>query len=333
MKAFLLFLKEKQGVMVLLLLQFLLLWIFYFIGGLKQIETLFYYCVLSLLLFVFFLGITFIKQKKLFIYLSKKDTVEKPDHLGYTVLGKVVWQKLSMNYAKSQQELIRYKNTHDDHLTFIDKWVHYIKTPLAVIRVITQEHDEYEEAQQIQDESDKILHGVNMALYFARTTNFTSDFKFERFQLHCLATDTINELKHYLIKRQIYPELDIASDCFVYSDKKWLAFILYQLCNNAIRYSNPGGKLFIYTQFFEGRFWLCVKDIGVGIPLQEQERVFDQFYTGTNGRKYGESTGIGLYLVKKICNKMGYPIHLKSQVNEGSIFSIGLVERSSRVTI
>jgi signal transduction histidine kinase len=320
----------KKKYIFFFLFQLLLLWSFYALDGLQTLDDILYYCLLCFCAGFLFLFFLYIKQRRLYDYFTTDKTSEKPSQLGSDLLSRQVQQKWAQNYDQSQQKLLHYKQSHEEHLVFIDKWVHYLKTPLASIRVLTQQHNDESSYRQIQTESDKILHGVNMALYFARTTQFSNDFKFQSLNLKCLVVAVVNDLKHTLIQQQVYPQVNIEEDCNVYSDKKWLSFIIYQLCNNAIRYSHTKGRLLIYTQTKEEQLWLCIEDQGVGIPQQEHERIFDQFYTGSNGRTHGESTGIGLYLVKKICDKMGYPIHLESKVNEGSIFSIGLSEHPER---
>lgn len=319
-----LFFNEIKGFIGWLLFQMGLLWLFFFIGDLNDRHTLFYFCFLTILSFAFCLLLYYLKRRTLFSFLKRKGRDELNEDLGNSLLARAVRDKFTSQMKENMEELVKYQKMHDEYLLFINQWVHYIKTPLSVIRVITQDHEDSEEAIQIQAESDKILHGVNMALSFARSSNFTNDLKFERLDLKVVVQDVINDLKRYMIKKQVYPVLEIQNDCLIYSDQKWLSFIIYQLLTNAIKYSHEGGKIRIYIEQIEDIRWLCIEDHGVGIPQSDQARVFDLFFTGSNGRTYGESTGIGLYLVDKICRKMGYRINLRSQLNSGCTIAVGL---------
>jgi signal transduction histidine kinase len=109
----------------------------------------------------------------------------------------------------------------------------------------------------------------------------------------------------------------------VLTDAKWLRFILNQLLTNAVRYSAGYGNSVVIAAVKKGTEQIIeVRDQGVGIPKQDIERVFEPYYTGENGRKYKESTGMGLYLTAEICKQLGHDISLKSVVNKGTTVSL-----------
>lgn len=108
----------------------------------------------------------------------------------------------------------------------------------------------------------------------------------------------------------------------VYSDSKWLRFVLYQLLTNALKYSNEGGKIIICAENMGDSAVLHIQDEGCGIDPRDIRRIYDLFFTGQNGRQRGESSGLGLYMVKQILDYLGHTIEVQSEVGKGSTFTI-----------
>lgn len=162
-----------------------------------------------------------------------------------------------------------------------------------------------------------------MALYMARLNNFHEDFHVETISLKDTVTKNINGLKELFIRNGVFPVLEVHSDLKVASDAKWLKFIIYQLMTNAVRYSGERGKKVFLSAYRNGKdIILEVRDEGVGIPQEDIRRVFEPFYTGKNGRTFGESTGMGLYIVSKICDYLGHSVKLDSEVGKGTTIKI-----------
>ena len=119
---------------------------------------------------------------------------------------------------------------------------------------------------------------------------------------------------------------------FVDSDAKWLHFMLNQLLSNAIKYSSGSQQKILFSSQVEGReARLTVRDYGVGIPASDLKRVFQPFYTGENGRKFRESTGMGLYLVKEICIRLGHRVEIESKVGEGTAVTLIFTSHERRL--
>lgn len=108
----------------------------------------------------------------------------------------------------------------------------------------------------------------------------------------------------------------------VYSDEKWITFVFSQLLTNAVKYTDPGGKvtISIYPQNDEAVFE--VSDQGIGIPKRDLKRIFDPYFTGQQGRAYSESTGMGLYLVREICQRLNHQVELESEEGTGTVARI-----------
>jgi signal transduction histidine kinase len=109
------------------------------------------------------------------------------------------------------------------------------------------------------------------------------------------------------VKNQVYPKLDISEDVYVYADAKWFRFLVLQLVTNAIKYTTGHSREVVLTaEVKKGQVVLSIQDDGVGIPKRDVPRVFNAFFTGETGRRYGESTGMGLYFVQQVCLKLGH---------------------------
>jgi len=312
---------EVRGYVLLYLFNFILLaTLFFLLDGFNTVSGLLYFILLSTVSLLVFITYFFFKKKKQY----GREDAEASDA------------------ALQRLQAAAYEKKYREHLLFINRWVHYIKTPISVIRAVIQDEESaaaenitgpaeseehlHEVLGQIKAESDRILEGVNSALNFARATDFANDFKLERFDLHESLSETINELKGNFIRANVYPDLRISVGKEIESDRKWLKFIFFQLLTNAIKYSHPGGKVSIYLSD-KGNNTICIEDRGIGIASEDIGSIFDIFYTGSNGRKMGESTGIGLYLVKTICDQLDYSISVESKIDQGSIFSLHIGDR------
>jgi Histidine kinase-, DNA gyrase B-, and HSP90-like ATPase. len=194
-----------------------------------------------------------------------------------------------------------------------------MKTPISVIHLILQENEGEPYVENIAQEVERISRGLNMALNMARLDSFEHDFAVETVLLHSIVSEIINEQKRYFIRKRVYPEVRIDLNMSVKSDRKWLKFIIEQLLVNAIKYTEGENKKVIVSAYEreKGKV-LEVKDQGVGIPQKDIRRVFEPFYTGENGRKFGESTGMGLYLVNEVCKKLEHKIEIESKPGEGT---------------
>jgi signal transduction histidine kinase len=198
-----------------------------------------------------------------------------------------------------------------------------MKTPLSVIQLQLQEYEGEENYDNMQEEVNKLKEGLNMAMHFARLDSFQKDFLVQKISLKNLTRDTVNEEKRVFIKSRIIPKIEIDENIEVYSDVKWLKFVLGQILINGIKYSRGKGKeLIIRAYENEKEIALGILDEGIGIPAKDIKRVFDPFFTGENGRKYGESTGMGLYITREVCKNLGHKVEIESTVNKGTKVTI-----------
>ena len=136
------------------------------------------------------------------------------------------------------------------------------------------------------------------------------------YELFCNENKKIEEFLLY------FPKLHVDENLIVYSDYKWFSFVIYQLLTNAIKYSDNGKSVFIKAYNEDKKIILSIEDEGCGITKEDIPRIFELFFTGENGRLYGESSGLGLYMVKQILDYLGYSIKVEPDIKIGSKFKI-----------
>lgn len=296
----------------------------------------------SLLLSTFFCILFLLydySQKKAFY--KELNTILKQDHSiqclfhfsDHTNHEHQIFQEiLFKNYNAYESILDEYRKKHKQHLYFINRWVHQMKTPLSIINLSLQ-NDSYgtmkemkKTYENIREETEKMAHGLEMALYTARINDFELDFKVEVLDIVQLIRKIINENKKVFIKHRIYPKVNTSEDIKVNTDYKWIVFVIHQIISNAIKYSiidNKTGKKIIFRIIEQKKgAELVISDEGVGIPKQDLSRIFDPFFTGINGRSTSESTGMGMYLSKVICDKLGHDLEVQSIRGKGTTVRI-----------
>lgn len=240
--------------------------------------------------------------------------------------GKIIYDVLSECNRNMHEHVNFYKNLQREYREYIETWVHEIKTPISSSRLII-ENSESKEKNVLSDELRKIEEYINQALYYSRSTDVSNDYIVKEFEVKEAVKEVIRNNRRDFINKRISIDVEEVSGRVI-TDLKWVKFIINQIIINAIKYSKENsGSIKIYTTEGIENIILTIEDDGVGISKKDVNRVFDKGFTGTNGRKYGKSTGIGLYLCKKLCEKLGLGISLSSIEGKGTkvniIFPIG----------
>jgi len=236
---------------------------------------------------------------------------------------------LFSNYKHYKDHLDKYEENQNQYMYFTNQWVHQMKTPVSVINLLLQDkniNDCNEILQSIGEENEKLSQGLEMMLYNTRLSQFNLDFKVEQIDVLNIVRDLINENKKLLIRYSIFPKIEGEKELIVETDRKWLRFIINQILNNAIKYSKHIDKsnksIIIKAEKEDNNFIISIIDEGIGIPQQDLRRVFNPFFTGENGRRFSESTGMGMYLAKKVCSNLGHSITVESIEGKWTCFSI-----------
>ena len=222
---------------------------------------------------------------------------------------------------------------------YYSMWVHQIKTPISAMKLLLEaEREELgqlmcDEEQQaafkelsdnldsFEDELFRIEEYVGMALQYQRVSSTENDFVLEKISLDGVIRDTIKKYAKIMIRRHIGINYS-GTKKQVYTDEKWLAFILEQILSNAIKYT-PKGFVTIETAEEKDRFFITIKDTGIGIKAEDLPRVFEKGYTGYNGHADKKATGIGLYLCRQMADKLGHTIRMESELGKGTKVWIG----------
>lgn len=212
------------------------------------------------------------------------------------------------------EEINKIKINRKEHKEYIESWIHEVKTPISAIKLI-EENNRTSVSRTVLEELDNIDRYVEQALFFARSDEVEKDYLIREISLKDSINQTLIRNKYMFILNNIDVELgDI--DKNVFSDSKWLEFIINQIIVNSIKYRrNDCSKIKIYTKDIKNGIQLIIYDNGIGIPENEINRIFEKGFTGAKGRVNGKSTGIGLYLCRKLCDKLGLIIRAESKEN------------------
>ena len=223
---------------------------------------------------------------------------------------------------KSMHEKVKhYKDEQIEYREYIETWVHEIKTPIASAKLIL-ENDNSNLSERINYEMKRVEGFIEQVLYYARSSDVSKDYIIKEFSLRSVVMKSVKSNSRDFINKNI--KLDIRGiEGNIFSDEKWVEFIINQIIINAVKFSIPNeGKVSIYSKVNENNIILTIEDNGVGINEKDIDRVFEKGFTGENGRKFGKSTGIGLYLCKKLCDKLVIGIGLNSKENIGTKVNI-----------
>ena len=320
---FKLFLKEKAITILLLLFSIITIEIFlmaYNVGMFIKI-----YIPLIMGLYVVSIAIEYFKKKKFYDNLSNMleeleekylitEIINTPDFLE----GKILKNTIEAIDKSMLENVNKYKYMTEDYKEYIELWIHEIKIPIAASKMVI-ENNKNEVTKSIDEELNKVENYIEQALFYARSNTVEKDYYIRKVVLKEIVNESIKKNKSSLIQEKI--SINIHNlDIEVNTDNKWIVFILNQIIQNSIKYRKKEKSIIeIYANQGKENVILYVKDNGIGIRQGEITRVFEKGFTGTNGRLSNKkSTGIGLYLCKKLCNKLGIGIELNSVQNEGT---------------
>ena len=321
------FVKDRT---VFLLINFIL---FIIIGGIMilvrmNVQTVFLiFCIWFFPLITYVL-IEYFKQKTFYNELTSimdnldqkyllPEVMKEPE----TVEGKVLYEVLRQANKDMHEHVKSYRDRENEYREYIDTWIHEIKTPIASTRLII-ENNQNNITRNIKEEVKKIEEYIEQVLYYSRSNNVSKDYLIKEVSLVDLVRSVIKRNSRDFISKGISIDLEKVEGT-VFSDVKWLEFILNQLIGNAIKYIRErDGKVIIHTVRNENNIVLTIEDNGIGITEKDLYRVFEKGFTGENGRKFGKSTGIGLYLCKKLADQLGLGLTITSKMGEGTKASI-----------
>lgn len=311
----------------------------YLIGARKQ--DLVYAAVLDVILLLITVLVGFFRYSSKVKALSnalKRPVEEQAQLPEATDDVEILYHRLLENQsiARSESEssaAIRQSQMRD----YYSMWVHQIKTPISAMKLLLEvereelgqlicddEQSQYllsDNMDSFEDELFRIEEYVSMALQYQRVSSTENDFVLEKVSVDGVIRDTIKKYAKIMIRRHIGINYS-GTGQEVYTDGKWLAFMLEQILSNAIKYT-PQGFVTIETAEEKDRFFITIKDTGIGIKAEDLPRVFEKGYTGYNGHADKKATGIGLYLCRQMADKLGHTIRMESEIGKGTKVWIG----------
>lgn len=207
-----------------------------------------------------------------------------------------------------------------EYREYIEQWVHEIKTPITAAKMICQNTDSGTRRRLSQELAQIDAH-VERALFYARAENPEKDFIISGIDLSVICEGAIQAHRTLLIHNGIRLETGNLHEN-IYTDGKWVSFMLGQLLQNAARYRGEEPVIELWGKRLGQRVQLTVRDNGIGIPAHELPRIFDRGFTGSNGRNRGGSTGMGLYLCKRLADALEIGLQIQSTEGTGTCVTL-----------
>ncbi|MEG0295268.1 MAG: sensor histidine kinase [Clostridium sp.] len=323
------FLKDQIGYIITYIISFSLVLLFYTLSTEHTIEIIY---PLSICIFVLsiFLVVKFIRYADFNGRLKKCNGKNANITSYYTEEQKEVIRVINSIEQYYIDEVNTIKSNNLKKNKFISQWIHNMKTPVSVIDLILQrmklEKVTLEECiNNIGEENTRLVNNLDQILDIFRLEEFNRDYVPEKVKLFDLVKSVINDKKNQFVYNKVYPKVDIAEDIIILTDLKWSKVMLEQIISNSIKYSSNENEIkSIYFTVFKDKdkIRLRIRDEGVGIPSYDINRIFEAFFTGENGRKFKNSSGIGLFVTKEICEKLNHEINVVSEVDHGTIVEI-----------
>ena len=225
-----------------------------------------------------------------------------------------------INKLKEEQEYSRQKTTSDfnNMVEYYTVWAHQIKTPIASMRLQIQSVDS-DLARRLDGDLNRIEAYVEMVLTFLRLDSDSTDYVIRKIDLDAVIKPAIRKFARDFISKKLTMDFK-PTEYKVLSDDKWLSFVIEQVLSNAVKYTKNGG----IKVYMDEPGILCIEDTGIGISAEDLPRVFENGYTGFNGREDKRASGIGLYLCKRICDNLGHKIYAESEPGVGTKIRIDM---------
>lgn len=270
--------------------------------------------------------IDFVRKKKFYNelinnaeQLDKKylvlETIKKPRFYE----GELLYETMHDINKSMAENVNEYRRSIDDFKDYIEMWIHEIKIPIASLTLIM--HNHYHDGR-VNNQVKRIEQYTEQVLYYVRSENAHKDYLINETNLNKVIAGAAMNNKDYLLENKI--EFSVTGcDVAVLTDSKWLEFILNQIMSNSIKYKrDEQAKIAISAEEDGDEVTLSIYDNGMGIQEIDLPKVFEKSFTGYNGRIKSKSTGMGLYIAKQLCSKLGHTIKIESKINEYTKVSI-----------
>lgn len=234
--------------------------------------------------------------------------------------GKILYDTIYETDKSMIENVNEYLSNIEDFKDYIEMWIHEVKIPISSLVLMSHNHKELNNTYI--NEVKKLNDYVDQVLYYVRSNYAENDYIIKENNLDKIIKDVILKNKDELLLNNINIETNIKENK-VLTDSKWLEFILNQIINNSIKYKKDNDSIIKIESFKENdKTILSIYDNGIGINKKDIKNVFKKSFTGENGRNLSKSTGMGLYIAKRLCDKLGHKILIESEKNEYTIVKI-----------
>lgn len=315
------YIKEKKENIILFIILVIILLFLLDLFGVNKYLTIIILSLLSIYFIVDFFTF-YLKRKKYYDnflnnlnLLDKKylilETLEKPEFLD----GKVFYDALYKIDKSMMENINNYRNETEDFKEYVEMWIHEIKIPIAGLMLMY--HNNKTVNKNFLDQLNSLDNLTDQILYYVRSNYAEKDFLIKEASIDKIINEVLLKNKDSILENHIDVTVDV-KNIKVLTDSKWLVFILNQIINNSIKYCDNNRKSYImfYIEDNEKETTLHIKDNGIGVNASDLKHVFDKSFTGENGRKMRNSTGFGLYISKKLIEKLGHKISATSEENK-----------------
>lgn len=315
------YIKEKKENIILFIILVIILLFLLDLFGVNKYLTIMILSLLSIYFIVDFFTF-YLKRKKYYDnflnnlnLLDKKylilETLEEPEFLD----GKFFYDALYKIDKSMMENINNYRNETEDFKEYVEMWIHEIKIPIAGLMLMY--HNNKTVNKNFLDQLNSLDNLTDQILYYVRSNYAEKDFLIKEASMDKIINEVLLKNKDSILENHIDVTVDV-KNIKVLTDSKWLVFILNQIINNSIKYCDNNRKSYImfYIEDNEKETTLHIKDNGIGVNASDLKHVFDKSFTGENGRKMRNSTGFGLYISKKLIEKLGHKISATSEENK-----------------
>lgn len=283
---------------------------------------------IEVILYPFILTIVFVLIVSLFDYIKYKEKVNKIIQIcndisscySVKINDKNIFDEYYLDIInellkENRKQVSQIQKRISDINDYFSIWVHQIKTPIASMKLKID--NEQMDLLQLASDLNRIDHYVDLVLSFLKFDEEKIDLYFRKTDVDRIMRESLKKFSNDFIIKKIKLDYKL-SKREVLTDEKWLSFVFDQLLSNALKYTDKG----TISIYYDEDSCLCIKDSGIGIALADMERLFEKGFTGYNGRQYKKASGIGLYMCKRMCDKLNIAISIESVVNEYTLVKL-----------
>ena len=322
-----LYVKNHLPVILLNLLGALALSLFLLATG-NAIQTVLFILIIWILVLILCLSLCYLSRKKRLSKLLDMAEQLKEKYLIPEVMPapdqaeeQVYYQLLKMAGKSMLERISEVERERGEYRAYIEQWVHEVKTPITALKLLC-ENNRSPFSRDVLVELENINRCAEQALYYARSEHTEKDYSIREMNLADVVHGAIADNKYLLRQCDMTITVDNL-ELVVYADDKWVRFILNQIISNAVKYHSPQQPtLHIFAERLGDQVLLSIADNGIGIPESDLPRIFEKGFTGQNGRTIRSSTGIGLYLCKRLGDKLGIGLSASSAGSGGTTITL-----------